>query len=90
MPWVRAFSPSKDHSPGAVHPIEPQLFEREYKAMSDRVFSLMERHQQLDEALRAAQRQRAADPFEIVRLKKLKLVIKDRLARLLRQPEFAR
>ena len=54
--------------------------------MSDRVFRLMERHQQLDDALRQAQRRRLADPFEIVRLKKLKLAIKDRMARLLRRP----
>jgi hypothetical protein len=58
--------------------------------MSDRVFSLMERHQQLDEALRLAQRRRAADPFEIARLKKLKLAIKDRIARLLGRPQLAR
>lgn len=54
--------------------------------MSDRVFRLMERHQKLDEALRLAQRRRLADPLEIVRLKKLKLAIKDRMARLLRRP----
>lgn len=54
--------------------------------MSDRVFRLMERHQKLDEALRHAQRRRLADPFEIVRLKKLKLAIKDRMARLMRRP----
>lgn len=53
---------------------------------SDRVFRLMERHQKLDDALRLAQRRRLADPFEIVRLKKLKLAIKDRIARLLRRP----
>lgn len=52
----------------------------------DRVFRLMERHQKLDDALRLAQRRRLADPFEIVRLKKLKLAIKDRIARLLRRP----
>lgn len=55
--------------------------------MSDRVFRLMERHQKLDEALRVAQRRRLSDPFEIVRLKKLKLVIKDRIARLMRRPQ---
>ncbi len=55
--------------------------------MSDRVFRLMERHQKLDEALRLAQRRRLTDPFEIVRLKKLKLAIKDRIARLLRRRE---
>ena len=50
--------------------------------MSDRVFRLLERHQKLDDALRRAQRRRWADPFEVARLKKLKLAIKDRLARL--------
>ena len=50
--------------------------------MSDRLFRLMERHQKLDEALRRVQTRRWPDPFEIARLKKLKLAIKDRLARL--------
>ena len=49
--------------------------------MSDRYFTLLERHQQLDEALRLARRKRWTDPFEIARIKKLKLAIKDRLAR---------
>lgn len=88
MLWVRAFPPSKDPNPGSAHPIEQQPFERE-EAMSDRVFRLMERHQKLDEELRLVQRRRGADPFEIVRLKKLKLAIKDRIARLLRRPRFA-
>jgi hypothetical protein len=57
--------------------------------MSDRVFRLMERHQKLDEALRLAQLRRVRDPFEIVRLKKLKLAIKDRMMRLLRRPRTA-
>ena len=54
--------------------------------MSDRYFRLLERHQKLDEKLRLMQRLRLADPFEIARLKKLKLTIKDRMARLLRRP----
>jgi uncharacterized protein YdcH (DUF465 family) len=56
--------------------------------MSDRLFRLLERHQQLDEQLRSARLRRWADPFEIARLKKLKLAVKDRLARILkkRQP----
>jgi uncharacterized protein len=58
--------------------------------MSDRVFRLLERHQKLDEALRAAQRRQMGDPFEIVRLKKLKLAIKDRIARVLRRPQAVR
>ncbi len=51
--------------------------------MSDRYFSLLERHQKLDEALRLARRSRWVDPFEIARIKKLKLLVKDRLSRLL-------
>lgn len=50
------------------------------------LYRLMERHQRLDEQLRLAQTDRWADPFEIARLKKLKLAVKDRLARLLRRP----
>ena len=51
--------------------------------MSDRVFRLLERYQKLDAALRLAQQRRVGDPFEIVRLKRLKLALKDRIARLL-------
>ncbi|MDE2412631.1 MAG: DUF465 domain-containing protein [Sphingomonadales bacterium] len=58
--------------------------------MSDRVFRLMERHQKLDDALRRLQGSRFADPFEIARLKKLKLVLKDRLARLAARPRQQR
>ena len=53
--------------------------------MSDRAFRLMQRHQRIDEELRRAQTQRFADPRDSVRLKKLKLASKDRLARLLRK-----
>lgn len=49
--------------------------------MSDRLFRLMEHHQKLDEALHRLQSRRFADPFEVARLKKLKLAIKDRLVR---------
>lgn len=54
--------------------------------MSDRIFRLMERHRKLDDLLRRAQGRRWADPFEIARIKKLKLVLKDRLARFLPAP----
>ena len=50
--------------------------------MSDHLFRLMERHQRLDAALRHAQARRFSDPLEIMRIKKLKLAVKDRLARL--------
>lgn len=54
--------------------------------MSDSTFRLLERHQKLDAALRLAQRRRWTDPIEVARLKKLKLIIKDRLARLAQGP----
>ena len=54
--------------------------------MSNRLFSLMERHQKLDRAIRLAEQRRGRNSFEIMRLKKLKLVVKDRMARLLRRP----
>jgi uncharacterized protein YdcH (DUF465 family) len=50
--------------------------------MSNRVYRLLERHQKLDDHLRRAQSRRWVDPHEIGRLKKLKLAIKDRIARL--------
>jgi uncharacterized protein YdcH (DUF465 family) len=53
--------------------------------MSERLFQLMERHQKLDALIRTASGRRHRDPFEVLRLKKLKLAIKDRMVRLLRQ-----
>ncbi|WP_374528991.1 YdcH family protein [Novosphingobium sp.] len=52
--------------------------------MTDKAFYLMRRHQQLDEQLRLAMARLRPDPAEISRLKKLKLAIKDRLARFAR------
>lgn len=57
--------------------------------MSDRVYRLLERHQRLDERLRRLQSARWPDPFEIARLKKLKLALKDRLARFLNRRSAA-
>lgn len=53
--------------------------------MSEAVFRLLERHQKLDDKLRLAQSRRIPDPFEVARIKTLKLSIKDRLARLMRR-----
>jgi len=53
--------------------------------MSDHVFRLMERHQKLDRLIQEARRRRWTDPLEILRLKKLKLAIKDRIAATLRR-----
>jgi uncharacterized protein YdcH (DUF465 family) len=54
--------------------------------MSDTVYRLLEKHQRLDDLLRRAQSLHFSDPFEIVRLKKLKLAIRDRLAEFARRP----
>lgn len=53
--------------------------------MSDRVFRLLERHQRLDDALRAEQRRRWPDFMRLQQLKRLKLAVKDRLAAVLRR-----
>lgn len=53
--------------------------------MSDRLFRLMERHQKLDHLIASAHRRRLGDPFALLRLKKLKLAIKDRIARSVRR-----
>ena len=47
--------------------------------MSVRVYRLMEVHQRVDEELRLESSRRWPDAFKIMRLKKLKLRIKDRL-----------
>ena len=53
--------------------------------MSDHVFRLMERHQKLDRLLHEARRWHWSDPLEILRLKKLKLAVKDRIAAAIRR-----
>lgn len=58
--------------------------------MSNRIYRLLERHQKLDDRLRRAQSRRFVDPFEISRLKKIKLAIKDRIARLAGRGAFSR
>lgn len=54
--------------------------------MSWRAFRLHELHGRIDETLRAELRRALPNPFEIMRLKKLKLSIKDRLSKLARKP----
>ena len=58
--------------------------------MSDHVYRLLERHQKLDDLLRRVQSRRGASPFEVLRLKKLKLAIKDRINRLTQSRTLAR
>lgn len=58
--------------------------------MSDHTYRLLERHQKLDARLRALQSLRWPDPFELARIKKLKLAVKDRLAKLAFRPRRKR
>ena len=50
--------------------------------MSARLYRLTEIHQRIDHALRAEQRRRLPDLFQLMRLKRLKLRAKDLIARL--------
>lgn len=50
--------------------------------MTDTMFRLLHHHQQLDEQLHLAARRLRPDAYEVARLKKLKLAVKDRLTRL--------
>lgn len=54
--------------------------------MTWRAFRLTEWHRRIDEALRAEQRRRFPNAFELVRLRKLKTAIKHRLATMARKP----
>lgn len=54
-----------------------------------RFYRLTELHRQLDDALRTENRRRGADPFRLLRLKSLKLAVRNRLAILSRQPALA-
>lgn len=60
------------------------------QTMSNQAYRLLERHQKLDSRLRMLQGLRWPDPLELARLKKLKLAVKDRLARVARLPRLVR
>jgi hypothetical protein len=51
--------------------------------MSQQIFRLMSRHQQIDEALRHERTRRWPDFMRMMRLKKMKLILKDRLSALM-------
>ena len=57
--------------------------------MSDRLYRLMERHQKLDRMIAAAHGRRLGDPLELLRLKQLKLAIKDQIARAMRRQKLS-
>jgi hypothetical protein len=52
-------------------------------------FRLMEAHQRVDEALRSEARRRWPDVARVLKLKRLKLAIRGRLARLAPRLEYA-
>ncbi len=54
------------------------------------LFRLTQVHRQLDEAIRREAARPSGDRFRVLRLKKLKLAVKDRLAQLMRKPVRAR
>ena len=57
--------------------------------VSDQFFRLLARHQRLDARLQQMRTLRWLDPIEVMRLKKLKLAVKDRLTRLSRPQQIA-
>jgi hypothetical protein len=65
--------------PRTGHPIELTLF-IEDAVMTFSSFRLMQYHQKLDSELRSELRRRLPDLFRVQKLKRLKLVVKDRLA----------
>lgn len=54
------------------------------------LYRLTQIHRELDEAIRRENQRPACDRFRVLRLKKLKLAVKDRLAKLMRKPLRAR
>mgnify|MGYP002780849177 FL=1 len=54
------------------------------------LFRLTQVHRQLDEAIRRESSRPSGDRLRVLRLKKLKLAVKDRLAQLMRKPARAR
>ncbi len=87
-------SPDAHSLPEAIlrpfFPIEHQPpFDRE-QTMTERTFRLLERLQKLDALIARARQRRFADPFEIARLRKLKVRSRVRLAQLASPRPFAR
>ena len=57
--------------------------------MNSRLYTLIEKHQRIDAALRDEQRRPAPDILQVMRLKRLKLRAKDLIARVLRRTSHA-
>lgn len=58
--------------------------------LNSRLYRLTVLHRQIDDALRREAHRRGADPFRLLRLKTLKLMVKERLAKPALRPAFAR
>ena len=58
--------------------------------LNPNLYRLTVLHSQLDDAVRREVHRRAADPFRLLRLKTLKLAVKERLAALTMRPALAR
>ena len=57
--------------------------------MHPRLYRLIETHQRIDRDLRLEQRRAFPDPFQLMRLKKLKLRVKDLIQRFSRRAAIA-
>ena len=57
--------------------------------MHPRLYRLIETHQRIDRDLRLEQRRAFPDPFQLMRLKKLKLRVKDLIQRFTLRPALA-
>ncbi|MBL0767358.1 DUF465 domain-containing protein [Sphingopyxis sp. XHP0097] len=53
--------------------------------MNPHIYHLSALHRRLDEAVRREARRRGGDPFRLLRLKKLKLAVRDRLSAIMRR-----
>ena len=72
-----------------MHPIKRIVVLKGSIHVTNRFFILLERQQKLDDALQFAESRAKRNPFEIVRLKTLRILIKNRMASLLQQPAIA-
>ncbi|HEX8483147.1 MAG TPA: DUF465 domain-containing protein [Allosphingosinicella sp.] len=57
--------------------------------MSSSTYRLTQTHRRLDDAISSEMRRRLPDSLKLLRLKKLRLLVKDRLAKLMRGPAAA-
>jgi hypothetical protein len=57
--------------------------------MSSSTYRLTQTHRRLDDAISSEMRRRLPDSLKLLRLKTLRLLVKDRLATLMRRPAAA-